>query len=199
MTNLSTRIPIDSPSRPELGIVDPTPQGPHSRMHPDGRETPLGFRESWSPEELDTSFFTVKTRVIERQVVEATDAIAVLLGLELHAEVVKVTRLSIVTGAPVALLVDYLRPDSDRCYSESPFSISSYNTSADGRITKRTFSAETAPPELARILQLEPFAPVQYVQELTTCRDGNPIGYRDSWINTQRMRPSCITPVLELV
>lgn len=139
---------------------------------------------------------------ITRQSVTATPALVELLGLQPRAIVERIEVLHRFGGAPVMLTVDYVPPGREwqqpLAAAENVLATEVWRPPSGGSVA-RTFSAETAPPRLAELLGITPFAPVQYVQEVRIGSDGTAVGYRDVWVDTDRLRVRVTAQGAEMV
>lgn len=148
-------------------------------------------------EALDRDGVRYDTKVVRRAVEVAAPEIAAHLHLLDHeAQVVAVRRVRSVEGTPVFVLDNYviasLCPGLERADlgSRALFSVleEDYEIVISG--VQRTFQAQAAVPEIARLLRMEPGEPVMYLEQVSFEPDGQPIEYSDVWIRGDKLRVS---------
>ncbi|WP_198654884.1 GntR family transcriptional regulator [Albibacillus kandeliae] len=124
--------------------------------------------------------------------------VAALLDLPQEQSALFLARFRRTEAGPVALMENYVRADLTPGIEAIDFSANSLFGTLEDRYrlkissARRTFSAEAANERVSAALEMQPGAPVQYLQQITYLADGRPVEYSDVWINSNRLRVTSI-------
>lgn len=150
---------------------------------------------------------TPSSRLLERQLTEATDEQATMLGLEPGEPVIRLMRQRLVDGAPVML--DIALVPHRRCpvLADADLTGSLYAFLADQGVpplrSTDIMTAVAASPEVARALEIAPGAPVSLMNRLAVTHGDIPIEWTEEYARPDAcryvMRLVAEGPLLELV
>jgi len=139
-----------------------------------------------------------ETRVLEQTTTKASQRIAGLLSVPIETEVFLLKRLRSVRQEPLALLENYVLFDRCPQIKDVNFTHQRLFATLEKQFNlplswgQRVFQAQVANDETARLLGIEPCAPVMYLEQVTYIRDGSPIELSDIWLRGDRFHLSAI-------
>lgn len=157
-------------------------------------EPAIAQKLSTLSEDFANQGIVTTTTIIECSLVDPPKPIAALLDVPAGGSLLKLVRLRSTERGPVALLFNYVRTDFAPGIEQVDFTTASLFGTLEGTYglkiasARRTFSAQAADAEVADQLNLEPGAPVQYLQQVTYLADDRPVEYSDVWIHSGRLQ-----------
>lgn len=157
-------------------------------------EPAIAQKLSTLSEDFANQGIATTTTVLACELIDPPRPVAALLEVPPGGKVLKLSRLRSTADGPVVLLHNYVRTDFAPGLETVDFSTSSLFGALEGRYglkigsARRTFSAEAAEGDVARLLQLSPGAPVQYLEQVTYLANDRPVEYSDVWIHSGRLR-----------
>jgi DNA-binding GntR family transcriptional regulator len=132
--------------------------------------------------------------VLSCTVVEPPFEIGKLLRMPVGTRAMHLVRLRSAERLPIALIHNYVPLELAPGIEHLDFTTTTLFGALEGRYgleigtARRSFSAVTAPLEVAQELALPPGQPVQYLEQLTLLADGRPVEYSDVWIDSRQLR-----------
>ncbi len=149
-------------------------------------------------EDLIRKGIPFETRVLEQRTEPASPRVAGLLRVPLDTEIFVLRRVRIVRQEPLALIKNYLSYDQFPQLRSIDFTRQGLFETLEKQFHvplswgQRTFEAQVADVESARLLGISPCDPVLYMEQVTYLRDGSPIEFSDIWLRGDRVRLSAI-------
>ncbi|MEO8093970.1 MAG: GntR family transcriptional regulator [Pseudolysinimonas sp.] len=151
-------------------------------------------RLSTLSEDFAAQGIELDTVVMSCTVVEPPFEIAKLLRMRPGTLAMCLIRVRSAEQLPIALMHNYVPLELAPGIESVDFSRDTLFGALEGRFgleigtARRSFSAVTAPLQVAQQLALPPGQPVQYLEQLTLLADGRPVEYSDVWIDSRQLR-----------
>ncbi|MBP7690633.1 MAG: GntR family transcriptional regulator [Anaerolineales bacterium] len=139
-----------------------------------------------------------ETRVRQQAVIQPEARIASLLGLTTSQNVFFLERVRLVAGTPLSYLKNYVAHQSCQGIERVDFTQHRLFETLEGVYTlalawgHRTFQAQVADMALSQLLEVDPGAPVMYMNQITYLRDDHPVEVSDVWFRGDRLGLSAI-------
>jgi DNA-binding GntR family transcriptional regulator len=149
-------------------------------------------------EDFASQGISYRTEVLAQEIIAAPRPVAALLDLVPDQDVLRLERLRTTADGPVARLVNFVRTDLCPRIDTVDFREQTQFGTLEGRYGlslasgRRTFSAQSASPEVAAALDVPAGSPVQYLEQITYLTDGRPVEYSDVWIHSERLRVTSV-------
>lgn len=161
-------------------------------------EQPLAERLVAVSEDLIEKGIPFETLVLEQTILHASERIASLLAVPGGGRVLFLKRVRRVAKLPLILLHNYVV--YERCPGIEKVDFTRYRLFEvlEGRYGlaldwgKRSFEAQVADPEIARLLDISPCDPVMNLEQIVFLNDGAPIELSDAWMRGDRFRLSAV-------
>jgi GntR family transcriptional regulator len=147
-------------------------------------------------EELDQARTPFETAVLEQAMVQPTQRVASLLGLGRGELVFFLKRVRKVRGKPLILFHNYVTTKRCPQIVQTDFTAQRLFDVLEARCGlaldwgSRTFEAQAAGPEAARLLAIGVGDPVLYLEQVVYLREGAPIEMSDVWFRGDSFRLS---------
>jgi DNA-binding GntR family transcriptional regulator len=157
-------------------------------------EPAIAQRLSTLSEDLSGQGVDYETSVLRSILEEPPEPVRAFLDVPNGGAVLRLDRLRTVAEQPVTVMTNFVRTDLAPGLERTDFGAVGLFGTLEGRYglrigtARRTFSADSASPRIAALLQLEVGAPVQYMQQVTYLADGRPLEYSDAWIHSGRLK-----------
>lgn len=145
-------------------------------------------------EELDQTRTPFETEVLEQAMIPPTQRVASLLGLAQGEWVFFLKRVRKVRGKPLILFHNYVAARRCPQIVQTDFTAHRLFHVLEARFGleldwgSRTFEAQAARPEAARLLEIDPGDPVLYLEQVVYLREGAPIEMSDVWFRGDSFR-----------
>lgn len=155
---------------------------------------PIGQELLSLAEGLEREGIAYETEVLTTSIERPRETLVALLELRDDESVFVIERRRLIDGGPVALLHNYIRRDdcpgieANDFRHQTVFGLLERVYGLQIVSGRRTFEAIAASPEVAAALEVEPGAPVLYLEQLTYLDDRRPIEYSDVWIRGDRLK-----------
>jgi DNA-binding GntR family transcriptional regulator len=139
-----------------------------------------------------------ETKVLVQIAAQASQRVAGLLSVPIDTEIFMLKRLRIVRQEPLALIHNYLLHDRFPQIATIDFTRQGLFATLERQFNvplswgRRTFQAQVAGEETARILGISAGDSVMYIEQVTYLSDGSPIELSDIWLKGSRVRLSAI-------
>jgi len=149
-------------------------------------------------EDLIRKGIPFETRVLEQTVAEASQRVAALLAVPANDRIFVLKRIRSVRQEPLAIIHNYLLYDRFPNIKDIDFTRQGLFATLENRFHtplnwgQRTFQAQTANPEIAKLLGVSECDSVMYIEQVTYLADGSPIELSDIWLRGDRVRLSAI-------
>ncbi len=161
-------------------------------------EQPLAERLITFSEDLLEKKIPFETCVLDQSVIVPPPSVASLLSIPPERKVFFLKRVRKVAQQPLILLHNYVVYDCCPGIETVDwprhrlFEILEKRFKLDLAWGRRIFQAQTADQTVATHLDLEPGAPVMFLEQLVYQRDGTPIEYSNVWLRGNRCRLSAV-------
>src|SRR5262249_31754466 len=138
-------------------------------------------------EDLIRKGIPFETRVLEQGVGQASQRVAALLAVPTNAEIFVLKRIRSVRQEPLALIHNYLLYERFPNIKDIDFTRQGLFATLENQFRtplswgQRTFQAQAADGEIARLLGVSDCDPVMYIEQVTYLADGSPIEQSDIW------------------
>lgn len=145
-------------------------------------------------EGLDQARTPFETEVLAQAMIPPTQRVASLLGLAQGEMVFGLKRVRKVAGEPLILFHNYVATRRCPQIVQMDFTAHRLFDVLEGRFGlaldwgSRTFEAQAAGPETARLLAIDPGDPVLYLEQVVYLREGAPIEMSDVWFRGDSFR-----------
>lgn len=157
-------------------------------------EPAIAQKLSTLSEDFASQGIVTTVNVVECTLMEPPRPVAAFLETPTGGKVLRLVRLRSAAAGPVALLYNYVRADFTPGIEQVDFSRESLFGTLEGKYglkigaARRTFSAEAATGDVAKMLDLDEGSPVQYLEQVTYLANDGPVEYSDVWIHSGRLR-----------
>lgn len=159
-----------------------------------GIEQSIGQELLSLSEGLEREGIAFETAVLSQGLAVPPNAVVGLLGLGSDEVAFHLRRVTLIEGAPVAYLSNWVRVDlcpgieSLDFAHASLFGILERDYGLQIAVGRRTFEAQAAFGPPAEFLRIPVGAPVLYLEQVTYLGDGRQIEYSDVWIRGDRLK-----------
>jgi len=149
-------------------------------------------------EDLIRKGIPFETQVLEQTTARVPQRVSALLAVPTDAEIFVLKRIRSVRQEPLALIHNYLLYRRFPGIKDIDFTRQGLFATLENRFNtplswgQRTFQAQAANDEIARLLGVSACDPVMYIEQVTYLADGSPIELSDIWLRGDRVRLSAI-------
>jgi len=161
-------------------------------------EQPLAENLIAISEDLIHKGIPFETQVLEQTVVPASQRVAALLSVPPETRIFMLRRVRSVQHEPFTLIHNYLLYDRLPHIETMDFTRQRLFDTLEKQFNlplswgQRTFQAQVATDDIARLLHISPCDPVMYIEQVTYLRDGSPIELSDVWLRGDQVRLSAL-------
>lgn len=149
----------------------------------------IGFSDS-----ITEQGYLIETRVLDLKTIEAPHHIREELFLESHEKLFLLRRHRFIQHQPILVVNSYLPEHLFPGFADIDFSDRSLYQTLRSQYdihvarAKRSIEAIAAPPDLARLLEVETGFPIMYLENTAFDSDGTPIEFYKAWRRGDRSR-----------
>jgi GntR family transcriptional regulator len=148
-------------------------------------------RHSTGPADGQRLLYRTRAEVLDCSVVPAPDAVALHLGLDRGARVLRLEYLSHLGGDPIGVATNYVAFPEAEAIADAPFHHDWYTMLKDAGVgqggSEWVMSAVNADPTVAGLLQVRAGAALMAGEELIWDLDGRPFDFAIAYVRTDRL------------